>query len=227
MGESVLDPACGTGGFLVEAFEHLERQCKTVEDREVLQESSIFGGEAKSLPYLLVQMNLLLHGLEYPRIDPENSLRFPLREMGDKDRVDVILSNPPFGGEEEKGILGNFPEDMQTAETVQLFLQLIMRKLKRKGNGSVTGGRAAVVFQKASCMTGELLSEYESNYSVTSIFTLLFVCLRVYLSHILISNQTYFFFDRNGPTKGVWFYQHEVPVERRGMKNPCYTVTNA
>ncbi|MDN4722362.1 N-6 DNA methylase [Vibrio parahaemolyticus] len=86
----------------------MERQCKTVEDREVLQESSIFGGEAKSLPYLLVQMNLLLHGLEYPRIDPENSLRFPLREMGDKDRVDVILSNPPFGGEEEKGILGNF-----------------------------------------------------------------------------------------------------------------------
>ena len=76
-------------------------------------------------------MNLLLHGLESPQIDPGNSLRFPLREIGDKDRVDVILTNPPFGGEEERGILGNFPEDKQTSETALLFLQLIMRKLKR------------------------------------------------------------------------------------------------
>ena len=76
-------------------------------------------------------MNLLLHGLEYPQIDSGNSLRFPLREIGDRDRVDVILTNPPFGGEEERGILGNFPEDKQTAETALLFLQLIMRKLRR------------------------------------------------------------------------------------------------
>ena len=143
LGESVLDPACGTGGFLVEALSYLEGQCETVEDRAMLQGSSIFGGEPKPLPYLLVQMNLLLHGLEYPQIDSGNSLRFPLREMGDKDRVDVILTNPPFGGEEEKGILGNFPDDMQTAETALLFLQLIMRKLKRPGQGSDAGGRAA------------------------------------------------------------------------------------
>ncbi len=145
LGEVVLDPACGTGGFLVEAFTHLEAQCKTVKDRETLQERSIQGGEAKSLPYLLAQMNLLLHGLENPRIDSGNSLRFPLREIGDKDRVDVILTNPPFGGEEEKGIQGNFPEDMQTSETALLFLQLIMRKLKRPGGKSPQGGRAAVV----------------------------------------------------------------------------------
>ncbi len=131
LGETVLDPACGTAGFLVETYNHLAKQCKTVQDRKVLQEQSIFGGEAKPLPYLLGQMNLLLHGLESPQIDPENSLRFPLNEIGDRDRVDVILTNPPFGGEEERGILGNFPEDKQTAETALLFLQLIMRKLRR------------------------------------------------------------------------------------------------
>ena len=79
LGEVILDPACGTGGFLVESFEHLEKQCKTVEDRQTLQSESIFGGEAKPLPYLLAQMNLVLHGLESPKIDPLNSLRFPLR----------------------------------------------------------------------------------------------------------------------------------------------------
>ena len=131
LGEVILDPACGTGGFLVESFKHLEKQCKTVEDRQILQTQSIFGGEAKPLPYLLAQMNLVLHGLESPKIDPLNSLRFPLREIGDRDRVDIIMTNPPFGGEEERGILGNFPEDKQTSETALLFLQLIMRKLKR------------------------------------------------------------------------------------------------
>ena len=76
----------------MEAYNHLEQQCRTVEDRETLQDRTLYGGEAKPLPYLLVQMNLLLHGLEYPRIDPENSLRFPLREIGDRDRVDIILT---------------------------------------------------------------------------------------------------------------------------------------
>src|SRR2546422_3327909 len=123
LGETILDPACGTGGFLVEAFTHLEKQCRTVQDRQVLQRQSIIGGEAKSLPYLLAQMNLLLHGLESPRIDPGNSLRFPLREIGDKDRVDVIMTNPPFGGEEERGLLSNLPEDKQASETALLFLQ--------------------------------------------------------------------------------------------------------
>ena len=141
LGETVLDPACGTGGFLVEAYSHLEKQCKTVQDRKAVQERSIFGGEAKPLPYLLCQMNLLLHGLEAPKIDPENSLRFPLAQIGDRDRVDVVMTNPPFGGEEERGILSNFPDDKQTAETALLFLQLIMRKLRRQPKP----GRAAVV----------------------------------------------------------------------------------
>ncbi|MCI0417338.1 type I restriction-modification system subunit M [bacterium] len=145
LGERLLDPACGTGSFLVEAYHHLEKQCATVQDRDVLQSTSIFGGEAKPLPYLLAQMNLLLHGMESPKIDPMNSLRFPLREIGDKDRVDIILTNPPFGGEEERGILGNFPADTQTTETALLFLMLIMRKLKRANHGFQKAGRAGVI----------------------------------------------------------------------------------
>lgn len=144
LGEIVLDPACGTGGFLVEALNHLSQQVKTVADRKVLQASTLFGCEAKPLPYLLGQMNLLLHGLDAPQIDPGNALRFKLTEIGEKDRVDVILTNPPFGGEEEKGIQGNFPEDRQTAETALLFLQLIMRRLRR-APGRSGAARAAVV----------------------------------------------------------------------------------
>ena len=95
LGETVLDPAAGTGGFLVEAFNHLSKQVKTVAHRKRLQEESIFGAEPKSLPYLLCQMNLLLHGLDAPHIDPGNSLQFKLAEIGEKDRVDVIVTNPP------------------------------------------------------------------------------------------------------------------------------------
>jgi type I restriction enzyme M protein len=145
LGETVLDPASGTGGFLVEAFAHLSQQVHKVADRKVLQERSIFGFEPKPLPYLLGQMNLLLHGLDAPQIDPGNALRFKLSEIGEKDRVDVILTNPPFGGEEEKGIQGNFPEDRQVAETALLFLQLIMRKLRRQSTAAERPARAAVV----------------------------------------------------------------------------------
>src|SRR5215469_5506725 len=94
LGETVLDPAAGTGGFLVEAFEHLKKQAKKAEDFTRLQKGTLFGVEPKPLPYLLCQMNLLLHGVEYPEIDSGNALRFPLRETGDKDRVDVIVTNP-------------------------------------------------------------------------------------------------------------------------------------
>lgn len=111
LGETVLDPAAGTGAFLVEAYKHLHEQAKTIADRTLPHERSVFGAEPKPLPYLLCQMNLLLHGLDSPQIDPGNSRRFKLSDIGEKNRVDVILTNPPFGGEEEKGIQGNFPED--------------------------------------------------------------------------------------------------------------------
>ena len=103
LGETVLDPACGTGGFLTESFDHLMRQAKTEADGATVQERSVFGEEAKTLPYLLAQLNLLLHGLHAPRIDPGNALRHRLTEIGEDRRVNVILTNPPFGGEEEAG----------------------------------------------------------------------------------------------------------------------------
>ncbi len=211
LGEVVLDPACGTGGFLVEAFRHLEAQCRTVEDRQLLQGESIRGGEAKSLPYLLCQMNLLLHGLEYPRVDPGNSLRFRLSELGDADRIDVVLTNPPFGGEEERGIRDNFPEDKQTSETALLFLQLIMRRLRR----APRPGRAAVVvpngtlFGDGVCarVKEELLREF-------NLHTIVRLPNGVFAPYTSIPTNL-LFFDRSGPTQDVWFYEQPLPAGRK------------
>jgi len=216
LGETLLDPACGTGGFLVEAFEHLRKQCKRAEHHSVLQSESLMGGEAKSLPYLLAQMNLLLHGLETPEIDPLNSLRFPLKEIGDRDRVDIILTNPPFGGEEERGILSNFPLDKQASETALLFLQLIMRKLRRQPKP----GRAGVVvpngilFGDGVCarIKEELLKEF-------NLHTIVRLPNGVFAPYTNIPTNL-LFFDRSGPTKDVWYYEQPLP---EGRKN--YTKT--
>ena len=214
--ETVLDPACGTGGFLAEAFEHMKGQCKTAEDHRRLQRETLFGIEAKPLPYLLCEMNLLLHGVETPNIDPLNALRFPLREIGDKDRVDVIMTNPPFGGEEERGILGNFPEDKQTAETALLFLQLIMRKIRRVPKP----GRAAVVVPNgtlfgdgvAARIKEELLKEF-------NLHTIVRLPNGVFSPYTGIPTNV-LCFDRSGPTQDVWYYEHPLP---EGRKN--YTKT--
>jgi type I restriction enzyme M protein len=230
LSETVLDPACGTGGFLVEAFNHLSAQVKTVADRRVVQEKSILGCEAKTLPFLLCQMNLLLHGLDAPQIDPLNALRFKLTDLGERDRVDVILTNPPFGGEEEKGIQGNFPEDKQTAETALLFLQLIMRRLRRHGgpqgerrvgdNTPHFHARAAVVvpngtlFGDGVCarIKEDLLKEF-------NLHTIVRLPNGVFAPYTGIPTNI-LFFDRSGPTREVWYYEQPLP---EGRKN--YTKT--
>jgi type I restriction enzyme M protein len=220
LGETILDPAAGTGGFLVETFNRLSKQVKTVAHRKLLQDESIFGCEPKSLPYLLCQMNLLLHGLDAPHVDPENALRFKLSEIGEKDRVDVILTNPPFGGEEEKGIQGNFPDDRQTAETALLFLQLIMRKLHRNPTPAGRPARAAVVvpngtlFGDGVCarIKEELLKEF-------NLHTIVRLPNGVFAPYTNIPTNI-LFFDRSGPTKTVWYYEHPLP---EGRKN--YTKT--
>src|SRR5216110_3497183 len=216
LGETILDPACGTGGFLVESFTHLEKQCKTVENRQLLQKRSIFGGEAKPLPYLLAQMNLLLHGLESPQISPNNSLAVKITEIGEKDRVDIILTNPPFVGEEERGILANFPSDKQTAETALLFLQLIMRKIRR----APKPGRAAVVvpngtlFGDGVCarIKEELLKEF-------NLHTIVRLPNGVFAPYTSIPTNL-LFFDRSRPTQDIWYYEQPLP---EGRKN--YTKT--
>ena len=218
LGEKILDPACGTGGFLVESYAHLEKQCKTVQQRRVLQEQSIFGGEAKPLPYMLCQMNLLLHGLESPHITKGNSLEQKLTEIRDGDRVDVILTNPPFGGEEERGIQGNFPEDKQTSETALLFLQLLMRKLRV----TPKPGRAGVVvpngtlFGDGVCarIKQELLTKF-------NLHTIVRLPNGVFAPNTSIPTNL-LFFDRSGPTKHVWYYEQPLP---EGRKN--YTKTAA
>ncbi|MEN6486149.1 MAG: class I SAM-dependent DNA methyltransferase [Syntrophobacteraceae bacterium] len=220
LGEKILDPACGTGGFLVETFKHLSSQVKTVADRKMLQTRSIFGCEAKPLPYLLCQMNLLLHGLNAPQIDPGNALRFKLTEIGEKDRVDLILTNPPFGGEEEKGIQANFPEDRQTSETALLFLQLIMRRLRRTSEGESGPAGAAVVvpngtlFGNGVCarIKEELLKDF-------NLHTIVRLPNGVFAPYTSIPTNL-LFFERSGPTKEVWYYEHPLP---EGRKN--YTKT--
>lgn len=211
LGEAILDPACGTGGFLVEAFDHLAKQAKTVEDRAALQRSSIYGGEAKPLPYLLAQMNLLLHGLEAPQISSNNSLAVKITDITEADRVDVIMTNPPFGGEEEKGIQGNFPEDKRTSETALLFLQLIMRKLRRSPNG----GRAGVVVPNGTLFSGgvcarikeELLKEF-------NLHTIVRLPSGVFAPYTGIATNL-LFFDRSGPTREVWYYELPLPEGRK------------
>lgn len=211
LGETVLDPACGTGGFLVESYRHLETQCKTVEHRQTLQERSILGQEAKPLPYLLAQMNLLLHGLEYPRIAAPNSLAVPLNELGDKDRVDVVLTNPPFGGEEEAGIQANFPQDMRTSETALLFLQLIMRKLRRPPKP----GRAAVVVPNGTLfgdgVCARIKEDLLKNYRLHTVVRLpngVFAPYTDIPTNLL-------FFDRSGPTREIWYYELALPEGRK------------
>ncbi len=220
LGETVLDPASGTGGFLVESLSHLSGQVKTVADHRTLQERTLFGCEAKPLPYLLCQMNLLLHGLDAPQIDAGNALRFKLTEIGEKDRVDVIVTNPPFGGEEEKGIQGNFPDDKQVAETALLFLQLIMRKLRRRPTPAGRVSRAAVVvpngtlFGDGVCarIKEELLKEF-------NLHTIVRLPNGVFSPYTNIPTNL-LFFDRSGPTKEIWYYEQPLP---EGRKN--YTKT--
>jgi len=220
LGEVVLDPACGTGGFLAEAFAYMEQQCTKAQDRKVLQERSIAGGEAKPLPYMLAQMNLLLHGMDAPAVAYGNSLAVKITEIGEKDRVDVILTNPPFGGEEEAGIRSNFPADKQTSETALLFLQLIMRRLRKPKSVSPQGGRAAIVvpngtlFGDGVCarIKEELLREF-------NLHTIVRLPNGVFAPYTKIPTNL-LFFDRSGPTKDIWYYELPLP---EGRKN--YTKT--
>jgi len=213
LGEKVLDPAAGTGGFLVEAYEYLKPQVKSVEDRRRLQEETLFGIEKKPMPYLLGMMNLLLHGLDRPNLLRDNALRNPLVQITDKARYDVIMTNPPFGGEEEKGIQDNFPEGTRTSETALLFLQFIMRSLKR-------GGRCGMVVPNGTLfgdgVCARVKKELLENFNLHTIVRLPNGVFAPYTS--IPTNLL--FVDRAGPTKEIWFYEHPLP---EGRKN--YTKT--
>lgn len=221
LGETVLDPACGTGGFLVETYDHIVQQVSTPEQRRQLQRHTLHGQEAKPLPYMLTQMNLLLHGLEAPQIAYGNTLQQRLNEIGHAERVDVILTNPPFGGEEEVGIKASFPPNMQTAETTLLFLQYIMRKLRVAGapvpggKPASRGGRAAVVvpngtlFGDGVCavIKEEMLKEFR-------LHTIVRLPQGVFAPYTDIPANL-LFFERGGPTDTIWYYELPLPEGRK------------
>lgn len=215
LGETVLDPACGTGGFLVEAYDHLAPQVSSPEQRQTLQRASLYGQEAKPLPYMLAQMNLLLHGLEAPQIAYGNTLDRRINEIGHSERVDVILTNPPFGGEEEVGIKANFPPNMQTAETTLLFLQYIMRKLRVAGFGAERGGRAAVVVPNGT-LFGDGISAVikEKMLKEFRLHTIVRLPQGVFAPYTDIPANL-LFFERGGPTDTIWYYELPLPEGRK------------
>jgi len=214
IGETAYDPAVGTGGFLVEAYEYMAKQQRTVEDRETLQARTLYGTEKKPMPYLLGMMNLLLHGIEYPNLVRANTLSVPLQEISDRQRYDVIVTNPPFGGEEEAGVQANFPEGTRTSETALLFLQFIMRSLKRS-KGDHPGGRCAMVLPNGPLFAGgvaarikeELLREF-------NLHTVVRLPNGVFSPYTSIPTNL-LFFQHDGPTEEIWYYELPLPEERR------------
>jgi type I restriction enzyme M protein len=214
IGETVYDPATGTCGFLVEAYEYMKGQQRTLEDRETLQTHTLYGTEKKPMPYLLGMMNLLLHGIEYPNLVRDNSLARPLHEITDRQRYDVILTNPPFGGEEEAGVQANFPEGTRTSETALLFLQFIMRSLKRS-RGDHPGGRCAMVLPNgplfADGVAARIKEDLLKNYNLHTIVRLPDGVFAPYTS--IPTNLL--FFQRDGPTQEIWYYELPLPEGRR------------
>ena len=214
LGEKILDPACGTGGFLSETFLHLLKQSKTVDDYSILQNSSIYGQEAKPLPYLLVQMNLILHGMEYPNITFGNTLDRKLTEIGDNERVDVVLTNPPFGGEEEDGIKANFPADLQTSETALLFLLYIIRKLKKYNDENK--GRAAVIVPDGFLFAGNVCEKIkETLIENMNLHTIVKLPFGVFEPYTPIRSNILFFENRKNESKGTWFYELPIADSRK------------
>ena len=218
LGESIMDPACGTGGFLACAFDHVkEKHVKTAEDHQTLQKQ-IHGVEKKQLPHLLCTTNMLLHGIEVPvQVKHGNTLNKPLSSWDDE--IDVIVTNPPFGGTEEDGIEKNFPADTRTRETADLFLQLIIEVLASPsgtGDNAKSGGRAAVVLPDGT-LFGEgvktkikkLLTEECNLHTIIRLPNGVFNPYTGIKTNIL-------FFNKGQPTKNVWFYEHPYPA---GVKN--------
>jgi type I restriction enzyme M protein len=209
LGESVLDPACGTGGFLTCTIEHLKAQVKTSADRTTLQDC-IHGVEKKPLPHMLAMTNLMLHGIDVPsNIRHDNTLSRPLKDYGPKTGVDIILTNPPFGGMEEDGIENNFPRKYQTRETADLFMALIMHLLKHDT------GRAAVVLPDGflfgegsqNHLKRELLEEF-------NLHTIVRLPKGVFSPYTSIATNI-LFFEKGGPTKDLWFFEHPTLTATR------------
>lgn len=205
LGETVLDPACGTGGFLTNALEHVREAYVNTPEQEAELQRLVRGVEKKPLPHLLCTTNMLLHGIDVPtNIRHDNTLTRPLRDYGPSDRVEVILTNPPFGGMEEDGIEANFPKKFQTKETADLFLVLIMHLLK-------PGGRAAIVLPDGSLFGEGVKSRIkEQLLEECNLHTIVRLPKGVFAPYTDI-NTNLLFFTKGEATKEVWYYEHPLP----------------
>lgn len=209
LGERVMDPATGTGGFLVCAIEHLRKQVRNP-DQEALLQTNILGVEKKQLPHMLCVTNLLLHGIEVPvNVRHDNTLARPLRDYTATDRVDVVLTNPPFGGTEEPGIEAGFPADVRSKETADLFLVLIKHILK-------PGGRAAVVLPDGTLFGDGVKARIKQQLlEECDLHTIVRLPRSVFAPYTNIKTNL-LFFTKGRPTKTIWYYEHPYPT---GVKN--------
>ena len=204
LGEKVLDPACGTGGFLTSAIENIRAQdVHSVEDVAVLAET-IRGQELKPLPFMLCVTNLILHGIEVPNVMNGDSLNREYTSITERDRVDVILANPPFGGSVSDGVETNYPAQFRTTESADLFLLLMIRLLKK-------GGRAAIVLPDGS-LTGDgvkqrIRQEFLEQCNVHTIVRLPNSVFQPYAS--VATNLL--FFTKGEPTRDIWYWEHKLP----------------
>ncbi len=205
LGEKVMDPACGTGGFLSCAIEYMRKHdVKTVDDEAQLQ-ASIFGIEKKPLPHLLCTTNMILHGIDVPsNILHDNTLARPLISWTPKERVDVIVTNPPFGGMEEDGIETNFPSAFRTRETADLFVVLIMQLLKANGRAALVLPDGFLFGEGIKTRIKEKLLEECNLHTIVRLPNGVFAPYTGIKTNLL-------FFSKGTPTKDIWFYEHPYP----------------
>ena len=196
IGETVYDPACGSAGFLCEAFNYMKEQIKSTQDSKTLQEDTFYGKEKKPLPYIIATMNMIFHGVAAPNIIRGNTLAENLSQIQEKDRKNVILANPPFGGSERGEVKQNF--DINTSETAYMFMQHFIKMLK-------TGGRAGIVIKNTFLSNGDAASLRKLLMEQCNLHTILDLPSGVFQGAGV--KTVVLFFDKGTPTKKIWYYQ--------------------